>query len=191
MDSNLFLFKDNIIIETLVKAFDFIPAIILFFKNAGGFLIGLSLVLSLFFLIGIIYCVERLKILRIKEEEKYDLKVEPAIEKATPGDMALTRRWEEAKKLIGSANENDWRQAIINCDIILDDLLEKMGYRGESVGEKLKRVVTGDMKSLSDAWEAHKIRNQIAHESGFVLDHHIAKKVFSHYRKVFEEFYYV
>jgi hypothetical protein len=59
----------------------------------------------------------------------------------------------------------------------LDDLLNKLGYRGESIGEKLKRVAKGDMKSLNDAWEAHKVRNQIAHEGSSVnLSHHEAKK---------------
>jgi hypothetical protein len=80
----------------------------------------------------------------------------------------------------------------MEADIILDDLLNKLGYRGESIGEKLKRVAKGDMKSLNDAWEAHKVRNQIAHEGSSVnLSHHEAKNVISMYRRVFEEFYYI
>lgn len=192
MDYNFSLFSNNIAIDVLHKIVDFLPTLLYIGKNILGYLIGISFPLSLFFLIAIIYTVERLKIVRIKEEEKYNLaKVEPAFEKVAPGDMALAHRWENAQKHISSSNQNDWKQAVIDCDIILDDLLNKMGYRGDSVGEKLKRVAKGDMKSLDDAWEAHKVRNRIAHEPGFILDHHVAHKVIKHYQKVFEEFYYI
>ena len=94
--------------------------------------------------------------------------------------------------LAASPHPSDWRRAIIEADIMLDDLLSKMGYRGESVGEKLKRVEPGDMKTLNDAWEAHKVRNRIAHDgSTFVLSEHDAKQTIQSYRKVFEEFFYI
>jgi hypothetical protein len=96
------------------------------------------------------------------------------------------------QKHIASANQNDWKQAIIEADVMLDDILTRMGYRGESVGEKLKRVVTGDFASLDDAWEAHKVRNRIAHDgSNFVLTEHDAKHTIQRYKKVFEEFFYI
>lgn len=168
------------------------PYIESFFKNIFGSLIGLCLVLSLFFFIGIIYCVENLKLIRNKEDEIFNTKVELGFETVDTGDTLMAHRWDNAMKHIESENPNDWKQAILEADIILDDLLTKMGYRGESIGEKLKRVATGDMKSLNEAWEAHKVRNQIAHEgSEFALNHHEAKNVIGMYRKVFEEFYYV
>lgn len=185
------LSENNIALDILKRVFDYIPVMFEALKDLVGFLIGLSFPLSLFFFIGIIYVVERLKRLRKKEEQMFDTKVEPAFEDVPPADMAITRRWHDAQAHISSSNPNDWKQAIIDCDIILDDLLNKLGYRGESIGEKLKRVNTGEMKALDDAWEAHKVRNRIAHEPGFSLDHHEAKKVFHHYRKVFEEFYYI
>ena len=160
-------------------------------RETVGVLAGISIPLSLFFVIGIIYCVEQLKHIRKKEEAIYDLKVEPGYETVDAGDPALSHRWESVTAHIESPNQNDWKQAIIEADIILDDILNKMGYRGESVGEKLKRVEPGDFKSLNEAWEAHKVRNQIAHEPGFVINQHEAKQVVNMYRKVFEEFFYI
>jgi hypothetical protein len=171
---------------------DLFPTLTNLTKDIFGLIIGISFPLALFFFIGIIYCVENLKRIRAKEKQIFDLKVEPAFETVDTGDTVMAHRWENAMNHIASENPNDWKQAIIEADIILDDLLTKMGYRGESIGEKLKRVATGDMKSLNEAWEAHKIRNQIAHEgSEFKLNHHEAKNVIGMYRKVFEEFYYV
>ncbi len=161
-------------------------------KQVIGIFVGISIPLSVFFFVALIYCVERLKIIRKKEEEMYDLKVVPAYEEAPMADIAMAKRWESVKKHAESNIPSDWRQAIIEADIILDDLLSKMGYRGDSVGEKLKRVAKGDFKSLDDAWEAHKVRNQIAHEgSDFALNEHDARETIGRYRRVFEEFYYV
>jgi hypothetical protein len=168
------------------------PPLVYFFKSLLGVLVGLSIPASLFFVIGIIYCVEQLKIIRKKEAEIHDLKVEMAYEVAPPADHALAQRWEKITKNIESDNLNDWKQAIMEADIILDEILTRMGYRGESVGEKLKRAEPGDIQTLNEAWEAHKVRNQIAHEgSEFNLNQHEAKRVIHMYRKVFEEFYYV
>ena len=161
-------------------------------KTAIGMLIGLSFPLSFFFLIGIVYCVERTKVIRLKEKEIYDLKVETSYEMVDKGDPNLTNRWQHVLIHVESQNQNDWKQAILDADIILDEILTKMGYRGESVGEKLKRVEPADFKSLNEAWEAHKIRNRVAHDgSEFKLGQYEAKQTINLYKKVFEEFYYI
>jgi hypothetical protein len=162
-------------------------------KSIFSWLVAISVPLSVFFLIGIIYCTERLKHIRKKEAEKFDLKVEEAFEpEPVSGDAKLAERWTKIKSEISSANPNDWRQAILEADIMLEDVLIALGYQGEGIGEKLKRVVTGDMKALNEAWEAHKVRNQIAHDGlSFPLTQHEANRVVGLYKKVFEEFYQI
>ena len=103
----------------------------------------------------------------------------------------MARRWGTVVKHIESESPNDWKQAILEADIMLDDLLTNMGYRGESIGEKLKRVDPAHFETLNDAWEAHKIRNDIAHQSQYSLNQIDARRVIQQYRKVFEEFYYI
>jgi hypothetical protein len=170
----------------------FYPILVVWIKDFAGFLVGLSWPLSLFFFIGIIYCVEQLKYIRKKEDEISKVKVVPAFEDVPASENVMTKRWESVKAHIATDNPNDWRQAIIDADIILDDILNRMGYHGESVGEKLKRVAKGDFATLDDAWEAHKVRNQIAHEgSALGLNHHEAKAAIDRYKRVFEEFYYI
>lgn len=174
---------------------DMSPALYSALKSTVGFLIGFSIPFSLACLIGIVYCVEQLKRIRQKEHEIYDLKVENAFESADVamvGDENMSLRWETVKRHIESTNENDWRQAIMEADIMLDHLLDKMGYRGESIGEKLKRVEPSDFDTLNDAWEAHKFRNKLAHEGSTIPINQLeAKNVINMYKKVFEEFYYI
>ncbi|MDE1975376.1 MAG: hypothetical protein KGI49_02600 [Patescibacteria group bacterium] len=155
------------------------------------FLIGLSIPASLFFLISIVYCVERLKVIRRKEAEKHDVKVVPAYEETKARGPDLAARWKKVQDMLGSTNESDWKQAILEADTMLDMILNGLGYQGESIGEKLKRVGPGEMKTVQDAWDAHKVRNDIAHKAGFQLTAHAANEAIQQYRRVFEEFYYI
>ncbi len=173
------------------------PSFVAGLKSFMGIIIGISIPLSILLLLGIVIAVESLKKIRAKEEEKYNTKVEPAFTDnqavvAKQGDEGMTVRWRKVMEHMDSANENDWRQAIIEADIMLEDLLVKLGYRGEGIGERLRRVEKGDFKTLEQAGEAHGIRNRIAHDgSGFALNQIEARRVIGLYRQVFEEFYHI
>jgi len=97
-------------------------------------------------------------------------------------------RWAYIKELISGTNEASWRQAIIEADIILDELLTRLGYVGDSVGEKLRQVSPAQFQTLNNAWEAHRVRNQIAHEgSSFELTDRLAYRTIANYEAVFRE----
>ncbi len=88
-----------------------------------------------------------------------------------------------------SENPNDWKLAIIEADIILDNLLKKHGYSGNSLGERLKNISPNQLETLNDAWEAHKIRNRIAHDGAdFVLTQRLVQETITRYKRVFDEF---
>jgi hypothetical protein len=160
-------------------------------KAFVGLLVGISIPLSVALLIGIVIVVEGLKIIRTKEEEKYTKKAEPAYfeERVNP---ELAKRWSRIMDHINSDNENDWRQAIIEADSILETLLVELGYQGEGIGERLRRVNKGDFKTLNQAGEAHGFRNRIAHDgSQFSLNKIEAQRIIGLYRQVFEEFYHI
>ena len=97
-------------------------------------------------------------------------------------------RWAHVVTLISSPHENDWRQAIIEADIMLDDLLSQLGYPGDSVGEKLKAVDPNRFHTLQNAWDAHKVRNEIAHSgSAYKLEEHTAHRTIALYESVMRE----
>jgi hypothetical protein len=103
-------------------------------------------------------------------------------------DEVEHHRWSHVRTLIESAQESDWRQAIIESDIILDDMLTRLGYQGNSVGDKLRGVDPGRFQTLQEAWEAHKVRNDIAHQgSEYPLTDHLAYRTILHYENVFRE----
>jgi hypothetical protein len=87
-----------------------------------------------------------------------------------------------------SDNPNDWKLAIIEADIILDNALKEAGYAGVSLGERLRSITPSQLNSLDDAWQAHKVRNQVAHGGAdFVLTRRLAEDTIKQYRRVFAE----
>ena len=98
-------------------------------------------------------------------------------------------KWKIVREHINSDDANKWKLAILEADIILSELLDTLNLPGNGVGEKLKNVEASDFDHIEDAWEAHKIRNAIAHEgSDFLLTQREAKRVIKLYKSVFEEF---
>jgi hypothetical protein len=128
---------------------------------------------------------------KLEDEEDLPIPGLPIGEPPATVDVS-NRRWKNVQSLINSHNLNDWRQAIIESDIMLDEMLDKMGYHGNSIGDKLKQIEPSDFLTLNQAWEAHKVRNQIAHKGGnYILSRDEAEKVIQLYSEVFKEFYYI
>ncbi|MFA6432737.1 MAG: hypothetical protein WCV82_02905 [Candidatus Paceibacterota bacterium] len=190
---SIYAYLDRLLAPSLGSLNHFLPTLERFGKGTLSFFVVLSIPFSLFCLIGIVYCIEGLKRIRAREVEKFDLKVEPAFEKVPgEGNRDLSVRWDKAANLLNSQNENDWKQAILEADTMLEDVLRGLGYQGDGVGEMLKRVQPGEFKNIDDAWEAHKVRNRIAHDgSSFPMSHHEANEAIQRYKRVFEEFYYI
>jgi hypothetical protein len=153
-----------------------------------------SAFISIILLIGVGYSILRIRQIRKKENETFaglaevaPAKIEEGVETKPPNP-----KWEKVLEHISSASPADWRLAILEADIMLDELLDNMHYKGETIGDKLKKIEKSDFTSLDLAWEAHKIRNQVAHEgSEFLLSEREAKRVISLYEEVFKEFRFI
>jgi hypothetical protein len=71
----------------------------------------------------------------------------------------------------------------------IPEILKKQGYAGNSLGERLKSIAPSQLESLQDAWEAHKVRNNIAHQGAdFILTQRLAQETITKYQRVFTEF---
>lgn len=103
-----------------------------------------------------------------------------------------SQKWHQVLTHVNSQNPAEWRLSILEADVILDDMTQSLGFHGDTLGERLKNTPKGDFKTIDAAWEAHKIRNAIAHEgSDFLLSQRESKRVIGLYEMVFKEFSYV
>lgn len=58
--------------------------------------------------------------------------------------------------------------AIFEADKLLDSALKQRGFRGQTMGERLKDANRAFMDTDS-VWRAHKLRNRLAHEQNVSL----------------------
>ena len=154
-----------------------------FVAHVWLWIIILGYAFSVFGLFVIVYCTVRLFELRKREEEFYST---PLV--VSGGKTGMHPRFEHIQSLLEGNSPSEWREAIIEADIMLDDVLAKEGYEGDGVGEKLKSADSSELKTLQNAWEAHKVCNQIAHQgSAYDLSDTVAQRTIAHYEAVFRE----
>jgi len=166
-----------------------------FFSNLPYYLINIYakyVVFALFlsialFILVIVYAI-REKAIKLKIMSKV-LPLDGEIKTKFESVKVENLKWKLVEEHIGSDDANKWKLAILEADIILSELLDSLNLLGDGVGEKLKSVEESDFDHIDEAWEAHKIRNAIAHQgSDFLLTQREAKRVIRLYKSVFEEF---
>lgn len=71
--------------------------------------------------------------------------------------------WLKIENGLDKSNEATYQFAVLAADRLVDQALKEIGVDGKTMGDRLKN----SKKYFSDVnkvWEAHKVRNQIAHE---------------------------
>lgn len=195
MDNSLAHLVDKPLFDVTFVNIDYwFYQVLVFFRWLGGAHAGsavylFSYVVSLFGITIIIFCLVR--IVEIQREEHMHLKHAIADVMSREKDresVGKNERWEHISELMRSPNHSDWRLAIIEADTILEGLLEARGIPGEGIGERLKAITPGDLGSLQAAWEAHLVRNRIAHEGlDYDLTERDARRTMQLYEVVFRE----
>jgi hypothetical protein len=149
---------------------------------------GIATILLILVLALIVYCLVRLYELLHADKKKHVI--------SNPGDEITTsvagkkknEIWEGIRNKLLSDNQSEWRLAIIEADIYLDKVLDNSGYHGDTLGDKLKSLTENQLASINIAWEAHKVRNRIAHDGAdFALSMPESRRVLSYYEIVFRD----
>ena len=163
----------------------------------------LSIFFTIMFIMGAYYAKFRRKEivdeLKHKDNQKFDQASGSGskyVQNSSSGlatvTSAGTEQWNGIEKYMQSQNPSDWRLAILEADILLYDMLEQIGFQGDTIAEKLKSVDPASFNTLDDAWRAHKVRNNLAHEgASYELTYDEARKTIGQFKKVFDEFYFI
>ena len=151
--------------------------------------VALSLLISLSFAALIIYCSIRMFQLRRVERRRF-----AALQNTVAAhDVPKTQlRWRHVLEEAGTGNERSWRLAILEADIMLNELLDTLGLRGETMADKMKKADPATFQTIDLAWEAHRFRNVIVHEgSTQVLNAREVRRIIGLYEKIFREFKFI
>jgi len=144
-------------------------------------------ILTMLFIVGIIYALRKTGEVNALENRKYK-SIDIEREEVEANDS----RWEVVWNHLRSESPSEWRIAILEADTMLDDAMKRAGARGDTLGERLKSLDSANFQTLQLAWDAHKVRNLIAHEGvNFQLTEREARRVIDMYQKVLQELKYI
>ena len=152
-------------------------------------LVGVSVFLSLIFGALLIYSFIRI----VQHRRAHYRHIEHLQHSVAAADVPVTHlRWDRVMEQAYSENEQAWRLAILEADIMLGELLDFLGYRGATMADKMRQVEKGDFKTIDLAWEAHRTRNKIAHEgAAHEISAREARRIITLYEQIFREFQFV
>jgi len=156
--------------------------------------------LALFFVSIICYTAVRLFEIRKKEHEYLKQEIEEYAHNKSEYEKRLheevggskNEHWGKVLNYLFSQHGSDWKLAIIESDTMLEGLLDQLGFKGETLGDKLKSADQESFPQLTIAWEVHTVRNRIAHEGlAFELSQHEAKRIIALYEQIFHAYGYI
>jgi len=99
------------------------------------------------------------------------------------GVSKVEKSWQKIKAGLETGIESEYKLSVIKADKILDDTLNRMGFGGVSLGERLDKLTTASLPNLEEVRAAHKIRNNVIHDPDYRLSLEDARKAIAAYEK--------
>jgi len=103
------------------------------------------------------------------------------------GAKKTFKQWAKIINRLDIDKESEFKLAIIEADSLLDDILKKIGYSGETLGERLKQLNSTILPNIDQVLQAHKTRNNVIHDPDYHLTLEEAKKTMGIYEKAFRD----
>lgn len=95
-------------------------------------------------------------------------------------------KWLAIEQSISKDDEARCHIAILNADKLVDQALREKGFKGQTMGERLKSAQSA-LPHLNAIWSAHKLRNQIAHEPDFKVNYDTTRKALAQFKQTLKD----
>ncbi len=101
--------------------------------------------------------------------------------------LASRRKWDAIIKKVESRGAAGFGMAVIEADILTEEIMGRMGFIGKNLAERLRSLAPGELESANDLWSAHKLRNKIAHEQEFQPSKEETVEALAAYKKALQD----
>ena len=92
------------------------------------------------------------------------------------------RSWMQIESQLIKDQESSYHLAILNADKLLDQALRQRGFKGDTMGNRMKNAQT-TWSNANNVWSAHKLRNQIAHETDVSVRYDDARRALASFKQ--------
>lgn len=95
-------------------------------------------------------------------------------------------KWLQIEHSLVRDNAATYPMAVMNADKLLDQALKDARYRGKTMGERMKSA-NKIWRQADYVWGAHKVRNRLAHESGFDVSYDTAARSLAAFKQALKD----
>lgn len=111
------------------------------------------------------------------------------ITKRGPAPLSVEKyrmRWLAIEKQLDRTQPASFHLCVLNADKLLDQALKERGVKGETMGERMK-AAKNTWSNANNVWAAHKLRNQIAHESDVQVSYEDARRALGAFKQALKD----
>ncbi len=95
-------------------------------------------------------------------------------------------KWLSVEKQLKSDEPSSFHLVVLNADKLLDQAFKERGFKGQNMGERL-RSAGSSLSNRNAVWAAHKLRNQVAHESDVRVSYDNARVALDSFKQALKD----
>lgn len=95
-------------------------------------------------------------------------------------------KWLSIERSLVRDQVASYHLSVLDADKLLDYALKEAGYKGNTMGERLKSA-TPRLSNRNATWSAHKLRNQIAHEPDVQVKYDTARRALASFKQALKD----
>ena len=101
----------------------------------------------------------------------------------------IRKKWAGIEQLIKLGRPSNFKTAILEADKLLDHALKLLGFRGQTMGDRMKSIKRDDHEKdfFDDMWQAHKVRNEMVHNLNYEVQDWEAREAINKFKRVLQE----
>lgn len=110
----------------------------------------------------------------------------PAQPKPT-GNPATLKHWANIVHRANTGTPENLRWAVMEADALVDHVLRQRGIQGEGMAERLQNARWAGSQLVDKVFDAHRLRNELAHTPGYQMTTKQAEKALFSFRDFLKE----
>lgn len=95
-------------------------------------------------------------------------------------------KWLAIEQQLKKNEPSSYQLAVLNADKLLDQAMRERKIKGETMGERMKAANTS-WSNANAVWTAHKLRNQIAHETDPQVSYDTARRALTGFKQALKD----
>ena len=100
----------------------------------------------------------------------------------------IKNKWQEIEELMKLGRPSNYSRAVLEADKLLDHILKSFRAPGLTMADRLKASKNRfSAEGYEAVWQAHKIRNELVHNSQYEITDFMAREAIENFQKAIDE----